>query len=79
MLKRWMVTAWLFGVLSGQAKSLERGEFELSSGRQDGASHAKIKIRVNCPGKRNSHCKGPEVGTGLSFWRGRQEVSVSRT
>lgn len=73
-----MATAWLFWVLSGQAKSLERGEFELGSERQDGASHAKIKIRVNCSGKRNSQCKGPEVGTGLPFWRGREEVSVSR-
>ena len=52
--------------------------FELSSERQ-GVSHAKIRIRgMTSPGKRNSKCKGTEVGTSLSFWWGREEFSVSR-
>lgn len=37
--------------------------FELSSERQEGASHAKIRIGVNSSGTRNSKYKGPEVGT----------------
>lgn len=72
-----MATAWLFWVLSGQAKSLERGEFELGSERQDGASHAKIKIRVNCSGKRNSQCKGPEVGPAWCVGRNSTEARAA--
>lgn len=73
-----MVTAWLSWIWDGQGKSSKEVRFELSSERQEGASHAKIRIGVNSSGKRNIN-KGPEVGTGVSFWKGRKDVSVSRT
>jgi len=52
--------------------------FELSSERQKSVLQRSGSGRLTSPGKRNSKCKGPELGTCLSFWWGREKVSVSR-